>query len=335
MRIAYVCYWDLESHDGVAKKIAAQTAAWAAHGHTVEVLSVSPRDPRLAATRDAARRVAAFRPDVVYVRYDLFLPPLWRALRRFRTVVEVNSDDRVEARRWRGRAARAYNELNRRVLLGGASGLVYVTEELAASPSFSRFRAPRAFVSNGIEVGEESPPPPAGARPRLLFLGTAGQPWHGVDKLLAAAARLPQIDIDVVGYTSEQLGGSIPENVSAHGRLTETEYAPLFRSAVAGVGTLALHRKEMDQAAPLKVREYLAAGLPVLIAYDDVDLRGVDAWWLLRFANAEGNVDPARIGSFVEQVRGRRVPRAEVAPRIGREAKERERLAFLATVAAA
>ena len=38
----------------------------------------------------------------------------------------------------------------------------------------------------------------------------------------------------------------------------------------------------------------------------------------------------AEIRSFVERVRGRRVPRAEVAERIGVAAKERARLAFLA-----
>ena len=62
-------------------------------------------------------------PDVLYVRYDLFPPPAWLLVRRQRTIVELNSNDRVEWR-LRSRGAAAYNELNRRALLSAASGSV-------------------------------------------------------------------------------------------------------------------------------------------------------------------------------------------------------------------
>ena len=338
MRIAYVCHWDLATGDGVAKKIAAQSTAWRDAGHHVEVFAVAPGTGRARASRELARQVRRFAPDLLYLRYDLFLPPVWALARRFRTVVEVNSDDRAEFARRRGRAARAYNELNRRVLLGRADGLVFVTEELASSRSFAGFRQPRAFVANGVTLGPEAPAPSPAARPRALFLGSTGQPWHGVDKLAALAAALPELDVDVVGYTAEELANAVsavPANVRPHGRLAREGYEPILRRADVGIGTLALHRKQMEQAAPLKVREYLESGLPVVIAYDDVDLRGVDAWWLLRLENREGTFDAARVRAFVESVRGRRVPRAEVEPRISWAAKERERLAFLTTVAGA
>jgi hypothetical protein len=39
-----------------------------------------------------------------------------------------------------------------------------------------------------------------------------------------------------------------------------------------GIGTLSLYKKKMEEAAPLKVRSYLAKGIPVVIGYKDTDL---------------------------------------------------------------
>jgi len=88
----------------------------------------------------------------------------------------------------------------------------------------------------------------------------------------------------------------------------------------------------MTEACPLKVREYLAHGLPTVIAYDDTDFLDVSPWFLLKLPNEESNVveNVDAIRSFMEGVRGRRVARAEVAERIGSQEKERRRLAFIA-----
>ena len=86
----------------------------------------------------------------------------------------------------------------------------------------------------------------------------------------------------------------------------------------------------MDEACPLKVRRYLAYGLPVILGYRDTDLDATDAWWLLGLPNTEANVATSlpRIESFVNSVRGRRIPRDEVEPLISAAAKEAARLAF-------
>ena len=109
----------------------------------------------------------------------------------------------------------------------------------------------------------------------------------------------------------------------------------MLARCVIAFGTLALHRKQMNEACPLKVREYLAFGLPVVIGYGDTDLTGIEPWWLLRVPNAEDNVrqNAERIRSFIADVRGRRVPRDEVADRIGAAAKEQRRLEFMERLA--
>lgn len=351
MRIAYVCHWNLDGEDGVSKKVETQARTWREAGHDVTVFALAPGQAsdrngvrafsygdRRAASRRLARAVRGLRPDVVYLRYDLFLPSVWALVRRVPTVVEVNSDDRAEVRNWRGRVARGYNELNRRMLLGRAAGIVYVTSELATSSSFAPFRGRRhAVIANGIALGPVPPAANPGGRARAVFLGSARQPWHGVDRLARLAAALPELDVDVVGYTPEELGLSIsklPPNVRVHGRLARTEYEPLLAAADVGVGTLALHRKGMREAAPLKVREYLAAGLPVVIGYDDVDLASAgDPWWVLRVPNTDADIDPERFAEFAASVRGRRVPREEIEPLISVQVKEQVRLDLLAAAA--
>ena len=150
-----------------------------------------------------------------------------------------------------------------------------------------------------------------------------------MDKILWLATALPEFDFDVIGADSG-LGIGQPANVHVHKFCNRHEYEPVLAQADVALGTLALHRKSMQQAAPLKVREYLLRGIPVIIGYDDPDLRD-DLWYVLRLPNDERNVRLSvdAIRTFVHTVAGKRVPRHEVAGRIDIVAKERRRLRFL------
>jgi len=64
----------------------------------------------------------------------------------------------------------------------------------------------------------------------------------------------------------------------------------LLRSAHLVVGTLALQRKHMREACPLKVREAVARGLPVITACIDPDLPD-DLPGILRLPADEAPID--------------------------------------------
>jgi hypothetical protein len=352
MKIAYVCYWFLLERDGVVAKIEGQVAEWRAAGHDVEVFCLARRLPerqstrpawrtfffgsppgRFRATRELVGAVETWHPDVVYLRYDLFLPPLPRLVGSRTTAIEVNANDREEARlrMERPRAATAFNELNRRVLFSRASGLVCVTRELAESDDFASFAKPTVTIGNGVDLERlRELPPAANERPRIVFLGSAAQCWHGVDKISLLAERMPEADFDIVGYEADLVDFATPPNMRIHPPLARGEYEPLLARADLAIGTLGLHRKNMREACPLKVREYLGHGLPVVIAYDDTDFAGEEPWFLLRLPNEESNVrdNVDTIRDYLGRVRGRRVPRREVQDRIGSRAKERRRLEF-------
>ena len=130
------------------------------------------------------------RPDAVYLRYDLFAPPSSLLTRIAPTVVEFNSNARVEWRT-RSRAASMYEAMQERLLLARAAGAVCVSHELAAAVRSRRRGLPVAVIANGVELaGLPVFPAPEAAGIRVAYLGD-DVPYQGVDKLLGLAEALP------------------------------------------------------------------------------------------------------------------------------------------------
>ncbi len=354
MKIAYVNFWDVFVEDGVVKKLRLQSGHWRAAGHHVELFCLTPKPPepaspvlegeiftfdggrqRFTATRALASAVRDFAADVLYLRYDVFLPPILRALAERPMVVELNS--RPDEFALRPLLPRTYERWNRRRILSCADGVVCDSHELADDPTVERLGKPVVVIGNGIDVAAfPVTPPPASERPRGVFLGTPGQPWQGIDKLRLLATLLPEFDFDVVGPAPAELGGPAPPNLRMHGFLTRERYEAIVTTADFGIGSLAQYRKRQNELAPLKVREYLAYGLPVLIAHKDPDLTNEPHWFVLELPNHDRNVaDGAEaVRAWVSSIKGSRVGREEADRLVGAEPKEAERLRLMRRVAA-
>ncbi len=357
MRIAYIFPENVGRASGVLKKVLGQVRTWLAIGHEVKLFCVSQRGEvwnglravpaevfffaRLwhlfRAYREMARAVAAWRPDVLYLRYGLYAPALGRLGQRYPLVLEINSNDVVERLEGAPLSIRAYRRLTRGFLLERACGHVFVAGGgLPSHRSFARFAKPRMVLGNGIGLADYPTfPAPRNEHPRLLFVGTPRQAWHGLDKMLHLARACPDWPFQLVGPTGEGMSTGLPPNVSALGYLDRSEYEDSLRSTDVALGTLALHRKRMDEASPLKVREYLACGLPTIIGYRDTDF-SEERPFLLQLPNTEDNVvrHLPEIRAFVDRVKGTRVPREEVS-HLDLANKEPKRLEFLAEFAGA
>jgi hypothetical protein len=349
MRIAYVFDW-VESR-GVLTKVGGQLAAWRDAGHEADLFVLRPRHlasvPLLADYRTHTYRFSGawgrvratsrlvddarkYLPDVVYLRYDLFFPQIRKLATEFPTVVEVNTLDTGELAALQRPMQRLYNRLNRRLLLGSASGFACVTHELA-SQTRAMFNRPTVVVANGIDLKRASVRPRVKReRTQAVFVGYPEHPWLGLDKLVWLAPRLPEVDFALIG-TGERATGSLPPNVRSHNELGQDEITTMLSEADVAFGTLALHRNSMQEACPLKTRQYLAHGLPVVIGYDDTDFLDMQPWFLLRLPNTESNVSDNvdAIRAFIRRARDERVGRSEVAMRIDLAAKEKRRLAFM------
>jgi glycosyltransferase involved in cell wall biosynthesis len=214
-------------------------------------------------------------------------------------------------------------------VLSRARGIVAVADEIASHPSVSRFGRPTIVVPNAVDLDSYPSLPPTGnVTPRLTFLGAPGLDFHGVDKIERLARHFPSWRFDVIGPGPDELREQNP-NLQAHGLLDAADYLPILAQTDVAIGPLAMYRKEMSEASPLKVAEYLAYGIPAIIGHTDTRFP-TGAPFLLQIPNTEDNVETSleRISEFVLGWMGRRVDRAAIAA-IDTRMLERRRLDFI------
>ncbi|PJJ76368.1 glycosyltransferase involved in cell wall biosynthesis [Thermoflavifilum aggregans] len=273
--------------------------------------------------RQLSREIALFQPELIYYHQHIWLPGLAGLLHRHLSVMEVNVIDTEEVkftpllRRWIYRAGR-------KSLIRSVDGLVCVTPEIEAR--FKRYGKPSCVISNGIDLNRIplKRPDPSG-RAHLIFVGSSDIPSQGIDLVIRLARRLPQYVFHIV---CPDLPVGKQQNIISHGALCDTQLKSLYMRMDIGIGTLALHRKHMQQACPLKVREYIAAGLPLILAYEDCDLP--DDPHILRLPYGLQHLDDAwvsKIEAFVERNRLKRLSES-IRQRVALERKEVMRLAF-------
>ena len=355
MRIAYVSlHWPRTRNSGVGKKIQSQLAAWNARGQEARLfMHTSFHEPqselieadyffykpsgklnteidRIAAMRRMIAAIRQFQPDLIYLRYSIYVYPGHQLMAIAPVVEEINTNDLTQ-HEGLGGAYSLYNRLTRGIFLRRVRGLVTVSRELAASPAFASYGKPRRVIANGCRL-ENFPelPAPANKTPRLVFIGNPGFLWHGVDKLVELAKRCQDIQVDVVGYDELPGFDSLPGNLSLHGYLPMQEYQQVLAQADVAISSLALHRVQLEEASPLKSRECLAFGLPLVVAYADTDLNEADCDFLLKIPNKEDNIQThaQSIRNFAYRMRGRRADREFLKKTIDADRKEATRLSF-------
>ena len=105
----------------------------------------------------------------------------------------------------------------------------------------------------------------------LIFVGNE-YIWNGLDLIAALVRQLNGAFLVVAGPVSinKELENLIIQGKAlTTGRIDPTVLPRLYELADFGIGTFALNRKQMTEGCPLKVREYLWFGLPVIMNYVD------------------------------------------------------------------
>lgn len=288
--------------------------AWQGQPNVVAVTSSSLGMPgRFIARELLSARVALWRPDVLYLRHTTISPSILALASAYPTVVGGDLDD-LDELAIRSRLRFWYMRFTRERLLRRARRIMVVTEEIARHPSITGIGRPVDVFPNTIDVAAYPAfEPPENASPRLVFIGAPGLPWAGVDKVVRLARLFPDWQFDIVGTEIAEIADA-PANLTAHGELTREQYLPILASADVAIGPLALHRKSLTETSALKVAEYLACGIPVILASRETAFP-TGAPFLLPIPNSEDNTDVAAdaIRGFVVAWRGRRVPREAVA----------------------
>ncbi|ATG50372.1 glycosyltransferase [Brachybacterium vulturis] len=253
------------------------------HRHRLPAGTPAEREQAVAAaSAEIAREIAAGGFDLVYERYSLFSDTAARlsaptdpGSRAIPSILEVNAPLIAEQREHRSLADEEGALGATRRQLHGAS-LVSCVSEAVAQWTREMGAAPERVVltPNGVNTTRITPAP----RPLAVsapdapvtvgFVGTL-KPWHGTDLLLRAIARTEErLRLDICGTGPQQ--GELERLAAELGIADRVR----FRGAVAPAQVPGiLHGLDIAAApypagehyfSPLKVYEYLAAGLPTV-----------------------------------------------------------------------
>lgn len=359
MRIAYVSlHWLRTLNSGVGKKIQRQMSAWESAGHEVKFFmhaakraDVSLLVPgeivyytesgklinelkRISAIYPLLNAVGAFHPDLIYIRYGMYVYPIHRLAEIAPLVEEITTND-LSQHGGLGVLYGIYNRVTRGILIRNTSGLVCLSHELANAPFNAKYKKPTIVIGDGVDMKNIQPlPAPINEKPHIAFIGSPDSIWQGVDKLPALARACQDIEIHVIGYSRlNDEKEDVPKNLYLHGYLNTEAYKKVLAKMDCAIGSLALHRIQLNESSPLKTRECLAFGLPMILPYHDTDLHHLESDFLLKIPNTENNIQThaSIIRDFAYRMRGQRVDYAVIA-HLNQEVKEKERLLFFEQV---
>ncbi|WP_031426874.1 glycosyltransferase [Flavimarina sp. Hel_I_48] len=361
MKLSYIVEVDPLVHSGIIKKINNQIRIWKGMGHVVQILVLWPK----ASTTDSIKYIEGdyisnkfldklpqgflntyatkiigikkvesalrvFQPDVVYIRQGIWYPGLTSVLKRYRTIMELNTVDFLEMEFYSGLKKNVYLWGKNRIL-ASISGLVAVTPDILKH--YKDLAIPQKVVSNGIDLRKFEVRSNTDSTPsvNLVFVGSENMYWHGLDKILELANLLPEYQFNIVGYDRKNIESPITDNVKFYGWLSAQELSAVYSKSNLGIGSFGNYHVGKNTDSTLKVLEYLAHGLPVLMGHQDVDFHDSD--FVFKATDKDHNFLPISIiKSFIENNKNRRINPTEIE-QVDSSNKERERLAFFEAVA--
>lgn len=368
MIIAYLLDFDIVEEFSVFRKIENQIEFWEKSNHTVYLIIVSHNTkkqyapkvknliiverPRVAYLfnkelkvffgRNAAFKIVydllkKLKPSVIYHRPgNKWYPYLSACLNLYPTILELNSIDEEEIKLYYPESGIKFKLFNygRKKIIRESMGLVAVTNEI--STHYNTYNKDSIVIANGFNTNNisnhKSERLQYTDRPQVIFIGSASQSWQGFEKLYFMAEKIPNADFHIIGIDHSELDLPIPANLTLHGYLPMTEVQKIYMFADIGIGTLNLYEKKMKEACPLKVREYIAHGLPIIIGYVDTDIKDSDRVLEIgcHKSNVDDNIDSIKNFIFINQKRF--FTKKEGTDLIGIRNKERRRVAFLQSI---
>ncbi len=214
--------------------------------------------------------------DVVLVRYlpaDLLA---WGALRRRERIVFVHHSRAVRELVGQSRLGALVERLTGPLQARGTAATCGVTPEIAAAEGRRLLPgAPRLFFPNALDLdGAPAPVDARGGPLKLVMLSSDYRSWQGLDRLLDALEAYPggeDFELHLAGRMRPELRrrAAAQGRVRLHGELDAAGVLGLLAGADLGLGTFAADRKGLEQTVSIKVRECLAAGVPVAGGCED------------------------------------------------------------------
>lgn len=150
--------------------------------------------------------------------------------------------------------------------------------------------------------------------------------WHGYDRMFEGLKHYSDeectIWIDIIGMEKpkdQQESDSGRHRVQWLGVMNQEEIARHLQQCHLAVGTLALYRKKMKEASPLKVRECLMLGMPMILGYYDTDISADERFnpYIFQVGNSYEPIKWSNVVSFYKGLSQNRNHKQEIAQLAG------------------
>jgi len=207
--------------------------------------------------------------------------------------------------------------INSKKLKNKAIGLIGVTDEISREESKRNISLPIKTISNGIDVSKVNFTkfiPFDGKLLTMTIVASEFAPWHGLDKLLKSLIEYDSVEITIIlnlvgEYISDKDKLTIEKINTAKKNITirvlgskrGEELDEIFSKSTLAIGSLAIYRQKLEEACALKIREYLARGIPFIYSAKDPDIDSKSSF-SLEFPNDNTPINFLDILEFVKKV---------------------------------
>jgi glycosyltransferase involved in cell wall biosynthesis len=254
------------------------------------------------------KHIDLINPDFIILRDIGYFPLIYTILRMSKSKIYVDVQsvlfNELEVMRKNG----FIEHILKRRYFRNIQGLLTITDEIAQFEMNFNPQLKTCSTGNGYSGSVTTLFKKCERYINLLFTGSPKMPWHNIERLLksydtyiASTGDKDTFKVHIVGMNQYDIEYQTKnENVIFYGYISNfEELSRIYQKADIGVGTLGLYKNNMKEAAPLKVREYLSFGLPVIIGYTDVDLSN-DLPFVMQVENSDDLIDFSKIKKFYE-----------------------------------
>jgi hypothetical protein len=172
-----------------------------------------------------------------------------------------------------------------------------------------------SVITNGIEIETchlRNLHPFNGNELNMFMLLGAGASWHGIDRIINSLECYKgekKITLDLIGHLSELdlklVNQSFVKNqIRIIGSVNAFDLNNVLDHYHIGIGTLSVYKKSLNEATPLKTREYVARGFPIIVGYTDTDIVNHSEFemYCYQVPNNDSVINMDSLFQFVESV---------------------------------
>jgi hypothetical protein len=329
MRIAYMLDWKGDPKTGVPQKVQDQIKIWEKNNGRVEIFAVIPKKYEkewlkktnriFSYSSNVGRYISRIKAslslmlsrdfDLAYRRISIWEISEIVSMLVVPTVLEINTNNK-----WffsnKSFLLRLVYEIQYSIVSRIALGACAVTKELVKLQS-PRLSAKTKAFTNSIDVENTlmSPLRKDDEKTKLIFVGSESFIWNGLDRLKNLAMEFPNLQFHVVGVT-----GTGPNNIVWYPNLYNESLSRLYEKIDIGISTLSINKMNLVEAAPLKSRNYLAHGLPVVGAYKDSAIEENSKFFMeIKFDPATDKlINKSEFLEFIKFWQGKRVIKSDL-----------------------